>query len=204
MMDSSESRSIRDANPIKIRVAVTFDLPFLPAIEESAAKVFESIPDLSFIAADSPLSIDVHRSYLSSNHLWVATSSDVPVAFLAAKCINSAPHEKEERNNLMNSKRHLYIVECSVHSSYQRRGIASQLFAFVEAYAREQGFGCVTLVTFLDISWNGRFYQKLGFEEIEAQTMGDAYVGILAEEIGQWKQWKPDRWRRGVMVRKLL
>lgn len=183
---------------ITIRPAVASDIPYLPAIEKSASEVFKSIPDLEFIAADPPLSVDILNSHLSSKLLWVATNPDdkpgaaVPVAFLAAKHINS--------DNISN---HLYIAECSVHSSFQRQGIAGRLLDTVAEYAHNQGSDWLTLITFLNVPWNGRFYHKHGFEEVEAKDMGNEYVEILREELDQWKDWDPKRWRRGVMARKL-
>lgn len=183
---------------ITIRPAIATDIQHLPTIEQSASGVFKSIPDLAFITADPPLSTDVLHSHLSSQLLWVAvtnddkTGSESAVAFLAAKCIN-----------LDDTSKHLYIAECSVHTSFQRQGIAGRLIETVAQYAREQGYGWLTLITFLDVPWNGGFYQRHGFEEVEADVMGDEYVQILREELGQWKDWDSKRWRRGVMARKL-
>lgn len=183
---------------ITIRPAVASDIPYLPAIERSASEVFKSIPDLEFIAADAPLSTDILNSHLSSNLLWVAittddmSASETPVAFLAAKCINPD-----------NTSKHLYIAECSVHSSFQRQGIAGRLLDTVTEYARNQGFNWLTLITFLDVPWNGKFYQRHAFGEVEAGGMGDEYIEILKEELDQWKGWDPEKWRRGVMARKL-
>ncbi|KAI7971968.1 hypothetical protein EIK77_007567 [Talaromyces pinophilus] len=192
---------------ITIRAAFASDIPYLPAIEQSASEVFKSIPDLEFIAADAPLSTDILNSHLSSKLLWVATTreeksgAEIPVAFLAAKCMKPARYEQQDVN--VNSSKHLYIAECSVHSSFQRQGIAGRLLDTVAEYARNQGFGWLTLITFLDVPWNGKFYQRHGFEEIEAEGMGDEYVELLKKELNQWKGWDPKRWRRGVMARKL-
>jgi ribosomal protein S18 acetylase RimI-like enzyme len=194
---------------ITIRPAVAADIPFLPAIEESASEIFKSIPDLEFIAADPPLSTDILSSHLSLNYLWVATiednksGSEVPIAFLAANCIGSIQLHNGHRVEEGNQSKHLYIAECSVHSSFQRQGIAGRLLDTVAEHARNQGFGWLTLITFLDVPWNGGFYQRHGFEEVEAEDMGDEYVEILREELDQWKEWKPERWRRGPMARKL-
>lgn len=195
---------------IKIRAALASDIPFLPAVEQSASVVFKSVPELQFIAADAPLSIDTLVEYLSSHGLWVAvrkdeTGLDVPVAFLAAKCINAEPFQ-DDQSDIKNEKRckHLYIAECSVHSSYQRRGIAGQLLATVAEYARKEEYDYLTLITFLDILWNGKFYTKHGFEEVKSEVIGHQYIQILEEESRQWSGvWRPEMQRRGVMARKL-
>ncbi|KAH8703987.1 hypothetical protein BGW36DRAFT_370336 [Talaromyces proteolyticus] len=129
-------------NSVIIRPATQEDIPLLPAIEKSASKLFNSIPALSFIASDPPLSTGELQLFLSSNYLWVATCHDSsfntrPVAFLAARPI--CTHHDDEFSRHKEAK-HLYIAECSVHSSYQRRGIAKLLLKTVENDSRKRGF----------------------------------------------------------------
>lgn len=187
-------------NNISIRLATQRDIPFLPDIESSAAAVFESIPSLSFIASDPPLTTEDHEKFLSLGHLWVATCEDsdsrtIPVAFLAAKRIQTSNiNTSKERSN------HLYIAECSVHSSYQRRGIAKKLFGFVERYARGNQLNAMTLITFLDLPWNGRFYESIGFVEVDADHLGEDYIAMLQDEREKWKDLST--WRRGVMIKR--
>lgn len=203
---TAPSWSKEEVPRITIRLAAESDLQYLPAIEASASNLFQSLPELSFIAADSALSINVLSFCMASRHLWVAvdehSSDGKPVGFLAAEYIRPRAKDGEVIDNI--SRKHLYIMECSVHPSFQRQGIASRLFNAVEEYAREEGFGWLTLVTFLDVSWNGRFYRKLGYAEVDAQIMGDEYVDILNKEKDQWKDWESKTWRRGVMARKTL
>lgn len=207
IMEGSITTTPVSNKKITIRPAVAADIPYLPAIEQSASEIFKSIPDLEFIAADAPLSTDILYTFLSSKLLWVATTTDdksaseTPVAFLVAKCMKPVRDNQQEVNG--NSPKHLYIAECSVHSSSQRQGIAGRLLDAVAQYAREQGLEWLTLITFLDVPWNGRFYHKHGFEESKAEDMGDEYVEILSEELEQWKDWDSKRWRRGVMAKKL-
>lgn len=187
-------------NNILIRLATLTDISFLPDIESSASTIFKSISALSFIASDPPLTIEDLENFLSSGHLWVATYEDsdsgsVPVAFLAAKSTQTS-----NVNSRKVGSNHLYIAECSVHSSYQRRGIARKLIGFVEQYARENKYDGLTLVTFLDLPWNGGFYQNIGFVEIDAEELGEDYVTILEEEREKWKDLST--WRRGTMLKR--
>lgn len=189
-----------DKSYISIRLAASTDIPFLPGIESSASAIFKTIPALSFIASDPPLTVEELEKFLSSRHLWVATYDDpdsgsLPVAFLAAK-----PIQTSNVNNSEAASNHLYIAECSVHSSYQRRGIARKLMSFVEEYARENKFDGLTLITFLDLPWNGGFYQHFGFVEADAEQLGEDYVTILEEEREKWKYLST--WRRGAMLKR--
>ncbi|CRG83027.1 hypothetical protein PISL3812_00375 [Talaromyces islandicus] len=189
-----------DKNNITIRLATSADIPSIPAIESSASTLFKSIPALSFIASDPPLTIQDLEEFLPSGHLWVATYEDpdsrsAPVAFLAAK-----PTQTSNADSGKMGSKHLYIAECSVHSSYQRRGIARKLIGLVEEYARENKFDGLTLITFLDLPWNGGFYQNLGFVETDAEQLGEDYVAILEGESQKWKDLAT--WRRGAMLKK--
>jgi ribosomal protein S18 acetylase RimI-like enzyme len=189
-----------DKNDISIRPATSTDIPFLPGIESSASAIFKSIPALSFIASDSPLSTEDLESFLASKHLWVAAYKDpssrsIPVAFLAARPIQTSNADSSNPGS-----NHLYIAESSVHSSYQRRGIARKLIVFVENYARENKFDGMTLITFLDVPWNGGFYQTLGFVEVDAEHLGEDYITMLKEEREKWKDL--GTWRRGAMLKR--
>jgi hypothetical protein len=74
------------------------------------------------------------------------------------------------------------------------------LIVFVENYARENKFDGMTLITFLDVPWNGGFYQTLGFAEVDAEHLGEDYITMLKEEREKWKDL--GTWRRGAMLKR--
>ena len=51
--------------------------------------------------------------------------------------------------------------------AHARRGLGARLLACVCAWAQAQGYASVTLSTFRDVPWNGPFYRKHGFRELQ-------------------------------------
>jgi GNAT superfamily N-acetyltransferase len=99
--------------------------------------------------------------------LWVAADErDEPVGFLAG-------HELD---------RSFYIAEVSVAGSHQRRGIGARLVEAAIEHGRRLGFGSMTLTTYRDLSWNGPFYARLGFAEIDPKDAGPRHRQKLREE----------------------
>ncbi|KAL1962659.1 hypothetical protein VTN77DRAFT_9293 [Rasamsonia byssochlamydoides] len=172
------------ADQVCIRHARPEEVPLLAAVETSAATLFRTIHNLSWIADMPPMDPGLLHLMVSSNRVWVAVTSDnVPVAFSAAE-------SKDSR---------FYIAELSVHRAWQRQGIATKLIAKMEKQAREEGFSHISLTTYRDLEWNGRFYAKLGFVEVEPAAAGVQHV----KEIEAESQKGHDISRRCVMWKRL-
>jgi predicted N-acetyltransferase YhbS len=98
---------------------------------------------------------------------WMAADEqDEPVGFLAAHELGGQFH----------------IAEVSVAQSHQRQGIGIQLIETAIECGRCLGFGVITLTTYRDLSWNGPFYARLGFVEIEPGQAGRGHREKLREE----------------------
>jgi GNAT superfamily N-acetyltransferase len=143
------------------------DLPRLPAIEQSAAEAFRPL-DVPYFASISQLGpAETWRPALNDGTLWVADDG-APVAFLAAS-------RHGER---------LHIDEFDVLQSHQGRGLGRRMLDEVIGWAREQGFGCLTLTTFADIPWNAPFYASCGFAPL-GEDAPAALKAILAREAAR-------------------
>jgi CubicO group peptidase (beta-lactamase class C family) len=51
--------------------------------------------------------------------------------------------------------------------AHGRRGLGSRLLAQVCAWTQAQGLQAVTLSTFRDLAWNGPFYRRRGFRDLD-------------------------------------
>lgn len=60
-----------------------------------------------------------------------------------------------------------HLDQLSVHPDHGRRGIGQALVRAVMYECARRGFESITLCTFAAIPWNGPFYARLGFREIE-------------------------------------
>jgi GNAT superfamily N-acetyltransferase len=59
-----------------------------------------------------------------------------------------------------------HLEQLSVHPDHGGRGIGRALLRAGIAWAREHGYGELTLATYRDVPWNGPFYASEGFVEI--------------------------------------
>ncbi len=147
----------------QIRNATYLDINCLASIESAADRLFpeERLP--------TPASTYPSENLLRALHdglLLVAEVNSVVVGFAVAGELEQALH--------------LYAV--AVHPDYGKRGIGRGLVVgIIEESARRALIG-VTLTTFKDLSWNGPFYEKLGFRCFEPDETGATLTSILLSE----------------------
>jgi GNAT superfamily N-acetyltransferase len=61
----------------------------------------------------------------------------------------------------------VYVEEMDVLPTHGRRGLGARLLGRVCIWAGAQGHAAVTLSTFRDVPWNGPFYRKHGFRDLQ-------------------------------------
>ena len=134
-----------------IRLAQPEDAEAMSAVEEDAAALFASDPSLAGIALPPAGTPEDYRTRIAQGHCIVAHEGERIVGFASCRPVG----------------RELHLHELSVASSHQGRGIGRRLLYAVVADARASGFRAVTLNTFRDVAWNGPFYARHGFVEID-------------------------------------
>lgn len=157
------------------------DLPFLPAIEASAATLFAGTAMAAF--ADGPTTpMAALEKGLAAGSLWVA-DADGPQGFLLAAAEDGW----------------LHILELSVARAAHRRGLGRALLH--TAIAAAPGLGChrLSLTTDRFLAWNGPFYARHGFAEVAAED--PALPDWLAAMPGREAASGLDPARRCIMVR---
>jgi GNAT superfamily N-acetyltransferase len=75
-----------------------------------------------------------------------------------------------------------YIAEVGVTPEFGGRGIGTRLVEAAIAWARDQGFDAIRLVTFSHLPWNAPFYEKLGFSVVDRPEPGTELAGLMEEE----------------------
>ncbi|WP_375480415.1 GNAT family N-acetyltransferase [uncultured Jatrophihabitans sp.] len=63
-----------------------------------------------------------------------------------------------------------HLAEIAVVPGSMRRGIGGRLLEHACDWARGRGYPAITLVTYADVPWNGPWYRRRGFVEIEPST----------------------------------
>ncbi|UTT47647.1 GNAT family N-acetyltransferase [Rhodococcus gordoniae] len=166
-----------------IRLATDDDLPVLQEIERAAGKPFAEI-GMTFVADDDPPSVEDLRVHRDAGRCWVWFDGDgLPVAYLAADIVDDGVH----------------IEQVSVHPDHARRGIGRMLIEHAAGWARDAGFGSLSLTTYRDVPWNGPYYARLGFRTVADDALSPALARIRAEE----RKHGLDRWPRIVMRREV-
>lgn len=150
-----------------IRPARDTDVPLLPAVEASAATLFEGV-DLGHrgeMTVIPPEALDLCRQ---AGTLWIAADwADAPVGFLAAGDLDG----------------YLHVHELSVAAAHQRRGLGLALMAAAIEFGRWAFVPAVTLTTDRHLPWNKPFYSRLGFVELRRDGLPPGLVQMLAREV---------------------
>ena len=153
--------------PAILRLAVQEDAQLLPAIEYSAAQVFHTLDELSWLTESPSMSIERHSQLIALSTCWVAPDAENrPQGFLSA-----------ERHGC-----DLHIYELSVIQSMQGQGIGRLLIEAAKDYARSSRLSFVTLTTFTDVPWNAPFYSRMGFQTKATTDLDERLAAILSEE----------------------
>jgi ribosomal protein S18 acetylase RimI-like enzyme len=164
-----------------IRKARPADIPLLERVERSAAELFRTV-GLGFLL-DGP-TVDPSFLMANTNHLWVAVDwMDRPIGFLVGENLDGSFH----------------IVEVSVAQEFQGRGVGKQLMARMTEEVRREGYKTITLTTYRNLLWNGPWYTRMGFLEVNPLDMGTKYLEILENE----RQHGLDMTQRCVMLKVL-
>jgi GNAT superfamily N-acetyltransferase len=155
-----------------IRAARRDDLEALPQIEREAAALFRGYlreTGMSAAAFEDVSSVDALDSAMRDGRLWVATHHERPVAFAWVELVGGYAH----------------LEEVDVHPAHARRGLGKALIDVVSAWAVSHRLPAVTLTTFRDVPWNAAYYERLGFQVVDAATLSPAHAAIVGDEASR-------------------
>ena len=150
----------------RIRLARPDEIARLREIEDKAGEMFSGL-GLNDDTLDSSFPIDDLIRLVGMKQAWVAcTEDDRPVGMVFASVREGA----------------VYVEELDVMPEFGRRGLGSRLLNCVCDWAREQRCAEVTLSTFRDVPWNGPFYRKHGFRDLQPAEWTPGMWAIREQE----------------------
>ena len=150
-------------------------------IERAAGELFRPL-GMEPVADDDPGSVEELAPYAETGRALVAVDAgDRPVGYLLLDVVDGAAH----------------IEQVSVHPSQARRGIGRALIDEAESWAVAHGLGALTLTTFVDVPWNGPYYERLGFRYLAQEEETDGLREIRERE----RRLGLDAWPRACMRR---
>ncbi len=134
-----------------LRLARAGDAESFHAVEEDAATLLHEEPSLQGIPVPPSTSPADYCKLIARGHCLTAHADDEVIGFAAAGPL----------------KRELHLNEISVRRAFQGKGIGAALLEALAIDAHNSGFRAITLNTYRDIPWNGPFYARHGFVEVE-------------------------------------
>jgi ribosomal protein S18 acetylase RimI-like enzyme len=156
----------KSATDLTIRRARYADIPYLGPIERSAAQLFRTA-NLNFFFDGPTVDPNFLAQMTDQNHLWVAVDRmGEPIGFVGGE----------------NVAGNFHVVEISVAQTYQGRGVGKALMGQMMEEIRREGYKTITLTTYRDLPWNGRWYARMGFSEVQVVEMGPEFWEIWQTE----------------------
>ncbi|MGE5290991.1 MAG: GNAT family N-acetyltransferase [Micromonosporaceae bacterium] len=141
----------QQAYSYRIRLARPDEVPRLREIEDEAGAIFSGL-GLIDEALDVPFPLNELARLVGMGQVWVGCLEDgLPVGMVIASVREGA----------------VYVEEMDVLPAHGRRGLGTRMLACVCAWAQAHGYPAVTLSTFRDVPWNGPFYRKRGFRDLQ-------------------------------------
>ena len=156
-----------DLAPV-IRAARDDEVAALPHLERAAARLFAPWGlDVLFAAATTPL--PVLREAQREQRLLLALEPrrQRPVGFALLSRVDW----------------HAHLDELDVHPDYGRRGIGRALVEASCEWARARGLARLTLATMREVPFNGPWYQRIGFRELEEPELGPGMRAVFEREL---------------------
>jgi len=159
------SRSPLDS--FRLRLARPDEVPRLREIEDAAATLFAGL-GLIDEALDESFPLDELARLVGMGQVWVGCPpDDQPVGMVIASVREGA----------------VYLEEMDVLPAHGRRGLGTRLLTCVCAWAKAQGHSAVTLSTMRDVPWNGPFYRKHGFKDLQPAEWTSDMRAIREKEV---------------------
>lgn len=149
----------------EIRPAVAADIPQIQEVEIDAGQLFRQA-GLNTIADDDPPDAETVAEHIAAGTAWVAAEGRVVAGYAVASVVDGEGH----------------LDQVSVRRAFAGQGIGRRLIEQVARWAGEQGFEALTLTTFVDVPWNGPWYQRLGFQALTEASCGPQLQAIREEE----------------------
>jgi GNAT superfamily N-acetyltransferase len=161
-----------------LRPAVADDLTRLQQIEVAAGESFRTL-GMDLVADDEPAPLEELRGYADAGRAWVITVGSEVAAYALADVVDGNGH----------------VEQVSVHPEHSGSGHGRRLVERFAQWSAELGHPAVTLTTFVDVPWNGPYYERLGFRYLTALTPGLRAISEHEALRGL------DAWPRAAMVR---
>lgn len=156
---------MHEADTRIIRLAQPSDVDAMREIEQAAGRLFAEI-GMDEIAADEPPSRAMLLEYIHEGRAWIVEIAGTRAGYALADIVDGRGH----------------VEQVSVDPDYGRQGIGRDLIETIGQWARGRGLEALTLCTFRDVSWNGPYYERLGFRPLQDAELTPGLRALRAHE----------------------
>lgn len=139
----------------------------LSAVEDDAALRFEEVGLRAAIEMPAYSADDYERSIGSGRVLVAVVDDDTVVGLALCSEVDGCAH----------------LLELDVARAFQGRGIGRALLAAAAEWGRRRGHSRMTLTTYRDVPWNGPFYRRHGFVDLDDASLGTGLAAIRSHEV---------------------
>lgn len=131
----------------RIRPARLDDLAAVVQIEWAAGETFRPL-GMDMVADDDPGSVDELTPYVDGGRAVVSVDDDDrAVGYMLLDVVDGAAH----------------VEQVTVSPDHARLGIGRALVERAASWASARSLHALTLTTYVDVPWNGPYYERLGF-----------------------------------------
>jgi GNAT superfamily N-acetyltransferase len=168
---------------MRIRAARAGDLATLVEIERAAGEAFRPL-GMDAVADDDPGSVEELIPSAVGGRAFVAVDGDDhAVGYILVDAVDGTAH----------------IEQVSVHPRCAGRGIGRALIERAATWAGAHDLHALTLTTYVEVPWNGPYYERLGFRYLAGDEETPALRAIRERERASGL----DAWPRACMSRRV-
>ena len=173
VIDRRRDKALR-ARQIRVRLGAPSDVAAFPTIEKSGDVAFREVGMDLVADADVP-DPAAYLTACGAGRLWVACdATDQPIGFIWVEIVDDLPH----------------VEQVSVLPSHAGRHTGARLLSTAAAWARAADYPRMTLRTFVDVPWNGPYYERLGWRVLPDDDCGPQLRSLAETEralgLTQW------------------
>ncbi|HOF64758.1 MAG TPA: GNAT family N-acetyltransferase [Dermatophilaceae bacterium] len=173
VIDRRRDKDLR-ARQIRVRLGAPSDVAAFPTIEKSGDVAFREVGMDLVADADVP-DPAAYLTACGAGRLWVACdATDQPIGFIWVEIVDDLPH----------------VEQVSVLPSHAGRHTGARLLSTAAAWARAADYPRMTLRTFVDVPWNGPYYERLGWRVLPDDDCGPQLRSLAETEralgLTQW------------------
>lgn len=160
---------------IAFRTGRVHDVAAIQAVEVDAGQRFRDVA-MAPVAEDKPPDGRLLRRYIDGDQLWVATHGRDVVGYAMAQRIDD----------------HAHVDQVSVIRRFAGQRIGATLLQTAGDWAHAQGAHQLTLFTFENVPWNAPYYRRLGFVDVDPESIGPGLKKIwdleLLTDLPDWNR----------------